>query len=131
MERFDKARYKSVQNYTPVYQYALDGTFIAAYESALDARRKLNIKSDIGSAIRRGGFCGGYQWSYEKLPALADRSCNTYAGKARKVGVYTKDNVLVETFDTVTACMKKYSACKAVLQGKRKYGNNHIFKYLN
>lgn len=56
---------------------------------------------------------------------------NKYIGKPRKVAVYTLNHELVETFDTVKACMQKYSSVKKVLQGKQKTGNGHLFEYID
>lgn len=114
-----------------IYQYSLEGIFIKEFENVNQARKELNIKTDIGSAIRRGQTCGGYQWSYEKLNSMPDISDTPIIGVARKVGVYSLSGELIETFRTVTECQKKYSSCKHVLHGKRKTGNGHIFKYLD
>lgn len=128
--QFSQAKYQYIQYKTPVYQYELNGKFVAEFESATAARKKLGIKTDIGAAIRKGSVCGGFQWSYEKLPEMPNIE-NKYIGKARKVAVYTLNHELVETFDTVKECMQKYSSVKKVLQGKQKTGNGHLFKYID
>ena len=130
-DQFSTANFERIQYNTPVYQYALDGSFIAEYSSVWQARKQLNIKSDIGPAIKQGKLCGGFQWSIEKLSQMPDRSKDKFSGKARKVAVYTIDGKFVEEFNTVTECQKKYSACKHVLHGKRKVGNGHVFKYID
>ena len=128
--QFSQAKHQYVQYKAPVYQYELNGKFIAEFESATAARKELGIKTDIGAAIRKGSTCGGFQWSYEKLPEMPNIE-NKYIGKARKVAVYTLNNELVETFDTVKECMQKYSSVKKVLQGKQKTGNGHLFEYID
>lgn len=126
-DKFAKAKTQYLAN-MKVYQYDLEGNFIAEYETIGDAKKKLQIKSDIGSAIKKGTTCAGYQWSIEKLDKMP--KIKLYSSP-RRVGVYDLDGNLVETFNTVTECQKKYSSCKHVLHGKRKTGNGHIFKYLD
>lgn len=62
---------------------------------------------------------------------MPDLSIYEFSGVPRKVAVYDLQGNLVETFDTVTACQKKYSACKHVLHGKREIGNGHKFQYID
>lgn len=129
-EKFSLARFESIRK-NKVYQYALDGTFLKEWENANKAKIALNIKSDIGAAIKRGRTCGNYQWSIEKIDKMPDLTKINRSGIARKVAVYDLDGNLVETFNTVTECQKKYSACKHVLHGKREIGNGHTFKYID
>lgn len=129
-DKFSLARFKSIRK-NKVYQYALDGTFIKEWENANQAKVSLNIKSDIGAAIKRGRTCGNYQWSIEKIDKMPDLTKINRSGIARKVAVYDLNGNLVEIFNTVTECQKKYSSCKHVLHGKREIGNGHKFKYID
>lgn len=50
-----------------VYQYDLDGNFISEHISLSEAGRATNVEpSRIGSACKRSGSAGGFQWSYKK-----------------------------------------------------------------
>lgn len=54
----------------PVYQYSLDGEFIAAYKSVKDAQRQIGI-TDVGyCASGKGKSAGGYIWSYIKFDSM-------------------------------------------------------------
>lgn len=129
-ENFSVARFETIRK-RKVYQYNLDGTFVKEYKNANQAKKELGLKSDIGAAIKKGRTCGGYQWSIEKVEKMPDLSIYEFSGVPRKVAVYDLQGNLVETFDTVTACQKKYSACKHVLHGKREIGNGHKFQYID
>lgn len=129
-ESFSIARYETIRK-RKVYQYNLDGTFIREYNNANQAKKDLNLKSDIGAAIKKGRTCGGYQWSIEKVEKMPNLLIYEFSGIPRKVAVYDLQGNLVETFATVTACQKKYSACKHVLHGKREIGNGHKFQYID
>lgn len=54
----------------PVVQYDLNGNFIAIYESALDAERKLNINSKASNisrvCLRQAYESNGFQWRFLK-----------------------------------------------------------------
>lgn len=128
--KFALARFESIRK-SKVYQYSLDGTFIKEWENANQAKIALKIKSDIGAAIKRGRTCGNYQWSIEKIDKMSDLTKINRSGIAKRVAVYDLDGNLVEIFNTVTECQKKYSSCKHVLHGKREIGNGHKFKYID
>ncbi len=129
-EQYSQAKYERTQYKTPVFQYSLSGEFIAEFKSVSQARKILNIKTDIGAAIRKGSTCGGFQWSYEKIPNMPCIK-NKYIGKAKKVAVYNLNHELVEIFPTVKSCAAKYSSVKKVLQGKQRTGNGHLFEYID
>ena len=129
-EHFSVARFETIRK-RKVYQYALDGTFVKEYENAWQAKLELGLKSDIGAAIKKGRTCGGFQWSIEKVEKMPDLSIFKFSGVPRKVAVYDLQGNLVETFDSVTECQKKYSSCKHVLHGKREVGNGHKFQYVD
>lgn len=113
----------------PVYQYSLTGEFLQEFKNANEAKKKLYITSDIGSAIKMGRTCGGYQWNYEKLPKMPNIENNT-RGKARKVAKYDLEGNLVKIYNTVTECAKEHSGCKRVLSGQYKKSHGFVFKYI-
>lgn len=126
-EEFAISKKRTIYSKT-VYQYSLTGEFQQEFENANIAKKKLGLTSDIGAAIRIGRTCGGYQWSYEKLPKMADVSKNT-CGKARKVAKYDLEGNLIKIYNTVTECAKEHSGCKKVLSGQYKKSGGYIFKY--
>lgn len=124
---FCKARKESLKN-TKVYQYSLDGNFIAEYNSCSDAERAINSKRGLSTAIKLGRTYGGFQWRLEKLDKI---NPITMSGKARKVGQYDLEGNLIKVYDTVTQCKKDFSGCQHVLHGKRKTSGGYIFKYVD
>ena len=49
-----------------------------------------------------------------------------------KVGKFDSNGILLETFETMTDCVKAgYKNAKLVAQGKRKHCKGFIFKYLD
>lgn len=88
-----------------VYQFSIDGEFIAEYESCHDASRKTGI-CEIGiSVVARGGrhaknekSAGGYLWSYDKNnhPTYEIKS---HINRYRPVYQYSTDFELIRKWD--------------------------------
>jgi hypothetical protein len=51
--------------------------------------------------------------------------------KARKVGKYTMDGILIQTFNTVTEAKKDTCGAPNVLTGKRKSAGGCLWKYID
>jgi hypothetical protein len=127
--QFSIAKTESIKH-RKVYQYALNGDFIAEYNSEADANRALNKNIKIGQAIKLKHTAGGYQWSLEKLDKMSDVSKKT-SGKARKVGQYTIEGKLIKIYNTVTACVQDFVGCRHVLSGRNKTSGGYVFKYID
>ena len=124
-----------------VYMYDLDGNFEKEFESLNSAGRFLNPKAKgaghLPRAIKEGHQYLGHQFSYLKLPfmkKLKHRNITTvdkpYTGK--KVGKYDDEGNLLETFNTMSDCVKAgYKNAKQVALGKREHCKGYIFKYLD
>ena len=124
-----------------VYMYDLEGNFEREFDNLNAAGRFLN-PSAVGAghlprAIKEGHQFLGHQFSYEKLPfmkKLKHRNVTTvekpYVGG--KVGRFDDNNNLLETYNTMTDCVKAgYKNAKLVAQGKRDHCKGFIFKYLD
>ena len=122
-----------------VYMYDLDGNFEQEFKSLKEASLFLNAKNTghLPRAIRRGHQYLGHQFSYEKVPCmkkLKHRKITTvetpYVGP--KVGKFDDNGNLLETFDTMTDCVKAgYKNAKLVALGKRDHCKGYVFKYLD
>ena len=91
---------QAVTSRKAVYQYSLNGEFIAAYTSILAAATSLNIAA--GSIVKacKGQLksCGGFMWKYEKKDHIEVIARKT---NAKKVLQYTLTGVLVNTFNSI------------------------------
>lgn len=124
-----------------VYMYDLDGNFEREFDSVNSAGRFLNPKAKgaghLPRAIKEGHQYLGHQFSYEKLPFMKKLKCRTmgivekpYTGG--KVGRFNDNGDLLETFETMTDCVKAgYKNAKLVAQGKREHCKGFVFKYLD
>ena len=121
--------------------YDLDGNFEREFDGINEAGRYLNPSAKgaghLPRAIKEGHQFLGHQFSYEKLPfmkKLKHRNVTIvekpYIGG--KVGRFDDNNNLLETYDTMTDCVKAgYKNAKLVAQGKRDHCKGFIFKYLD
>lgn len=124
-----------------VYMYDLNGNFEREFDSVNSAGRFLNPKAKgaghLPRAIKEGHQYLGHQFSYEKLPFMKKLKCRTmgivekpYTGG--KVGRFNDNGDLLETFETMTDCVKAgYKNAKLVAQGKREHCKGFVFKYLD
>ena len=124
-----------------VYMYDLNGNFEREFDSVNSAGRFLNPKAKgaghLPRAIKEGHQYLGHQFSYEKLPFMKKLKCRTmgivekpYIGN--KVGRFNDNGDLLETFETMTDCVKAgYKNAKLVAQGKREHCKGFVFKYLD
>lgn len=110
-----------------LYQYDLEGNFIREWKNYKEVKQYFGKDVNIHSSIRLGQSCQGYQWSWEKLPCMKKLVSKT---KARKVGKYTKDGILVQIFNTVREAKKDTCGAPNVLTGKRKSAGGYLWKYI-
>lgn len=123
------AKTKQISTQT-VYQYGLDGTFIAMYNTQKEAQKSLNIKSSIYNAIKLGRTCGDFQWRFEKFDSISKVLPKN--GKSRPIGKFDKLNNLICTYSTVSECKKENGAGMThVLQGRDEFHKNFRYKYLD
>jgi len=111
-----------------LYQYDLQGNFIREWENYSEVKKYFGKDIGIHAAIRLNNSCMGYQWSWEKLSHMKELKPKT---KARKVGKYTMDGVLIQTFNTVREAKKDTCGAPNVLTGRRKSAGGCLWKYID
>ena len=90
-----------------VYQYTMDGEFVAEYDSIRAAARALHVSNQLISATLtgKGKSAGGFLWRYFKVSHLKEDdipSC-THSGGRRGIPVaqYTLDGKLLNTYPSI------------------------------
>lgn len=127
--QFSDAKTEKIKT-TKVYQYDLEGNFIAEYSGMPEAKKKTGIRSDIYKAIRLKRQAGGFQWSFEKLPKMP--ALPSKGGRKRKIGKFDKDWNLIKEYPTKTACIKENgSGLVHVLDGRDQFHKGFRYKYLS
>ena len=125
-----------------VYMYDLDGKFEKEFESLIAAAKYLNPEATGGGhlprAIRNRHQFLGHQFSYKKvdnigpIKAMKNRLKVEKPYSGGKVGRFDKEGNLLETFETMTDCVKAgYKNAKLVALGKRNVCKGFVFKYLD
>lgn len=124
-----------------VYMYDLNGNFEREFESLIAAAKYLNLDATGGGhlprAIKNRHQFLGHQFSYEKVDNIGAIKAmkrlkveKPYVGG--KVGRFDNNGNLLETFKTMTDCVKAgYKNAKLVAQGKRNTCKGFVFKYLD
>lgn len=128
--KYDKFQFlKNDNKKEKLYQYDLQGNFIKEWNSYKDVCNYFNKRSvGIHASIRLGNTCEGFQWSWDKVDKMKKLSPVT---KARKVGKYTIDNILVQVFNSVREAKLDTCGAPNVLSGKRKTAGGFIWKYID
>lgn len=110
-----------------LYQYDLQGNFMKKWNNYSEVKKYFGKDIGIHAAIRLNNSCMGYQWSWNYLPNMKELKPKT---KARKVGKYTMDGILLQTFNTVREAKADTCGAPQVLTGKRKSAGGCLWKYL-
>ncbi len=114
----------------PVYQYDLNGNFIKEFPNQKAIAEFLGLKScNVNNSIKQGHSYHGFQWSYEKVPFM--KELKPKSGRVRKVGRYSLEGELLETFNSVNEAKRTWgSSAVGCLRGSHKTCRGYIFKYI-
>lgn len=115
-----------------VYQFSLDGTFIAKYNSRKEAEEKTGIKaSAIWAAIKSKGTSGGFQWCYkEDKDTIKPKKGRKYR---QKVVQKNKEGQIVEIYESAAEASRKTNISatqiRNVCQGKGYTAGGYYWSY--
>ena len=98
----------------PVYQYDLDGNFIAVYPSVVDAARCLNIQTQMiyKACWKEYKTAAGFQWRNNPDDAPA----KTTFGQGKRIYQYDVDGNYIKDFTSVTAASKELNISRSCLE---------------
>lgn len=102
------------------YQYSLDGKFIAAFDRVYQATEVTQTSAPaISSAVRRGGTCGGFLWSFkelsdEEIAALVDKN-NQPDPRGFGVAQYSKNGDFVKHYDSVGEAAEEVGCSRSTI----------------
>ena len=115
----------------PIYQYDLEGNFIKEFPNQKAIAIALGLKScNVHNSIKQGRSYHGFQWNYEKVPFM--KKLEAKSGRVRKVGRYSMEGELLETFKSVNEAKRIWgSSAVGCLRGSHKTCRGYIFKYIN
>lgn len=117
-----------------VYQFNLDGTFIAEHESIADAARATNIcmSSIYQRCAGKSSYshAGGYLWSFDKT---VEPYVNPQLKRYRKIDMYSAEGVYIKTFANRIEASRETGASKKGITrccaGERKKHMGYQWKY--
>lgn len=114
--------------YVKVYQYDLDGNFVAEYPNTREAARTVGLKgpSTISACCKgKRKQCRNSLWSYEKSDIMKyERGATT----KRRVAQYDLNDKLIKIFDSISEASKNTGAKNIYYccLGKRKKSNGDL-----
>ena len=120
---YDKAKLIYIKN-RQVYKYSSDGKFICGYSSQYEAEQD-NLYSDITKSIKNKKPCqNNFLWSLEELPEF----CSTKS-KKKPVGKFDKNGNLLQSWESVKACVAETKITKAYITHEKFY-KGFLYKHI-
>ena len=114
-----------------VYIYDLNGNFIFEAKNSTDLKNYLNLKTinPVTVALRTNRPYKIWQFSLEKVSNMP-KAVNK-RNISKKVGRYSLDNKLLETFDSITAAINVYgTGVQRVLKGQQSHCKGFLFNFI-
>ena len=106
----------------PIYQYAMDGTFIRRFETTEEARASIGNKVIIISNNKPNASNGGYLWRRYKTDRLV-LNRKRYKGQVHQ---YTIDGEYIQSFKRIMDASKACGAASCTLIGQVCKGEKRI-----
>ncbi len=131
---FNKTFKKTLKSIGKIcYIYDINGNFICEYESVAEAARQLNVnRTDLSDCLNgRQQSCCNYMISYSKVEKMF---YEPKRHKKYKVQQFTKDGVLIKTFNSLTESAKSMGLSKTTISkcalGVNKTSGGFVWKYV-
>lgn len=94
---------KPLPKATPVYQYTMDGEYVASFDSIYSATKQFDGMRGTGGirgvCTGRNRHSHGYRWSYEKVDKLPPIR---KSGNDHPVEMFDRDGNFIKSFPTIT-----------------------------
>ena len=123
------------KNSKPVYQYDLQGNFIAEYAGQAEAARMTGIhQSDISNACNgKSSIAGGYLWRKTHINKIEINTNYKKSLKNRAVLQYDKNNNLIKEWSSVAEISKELgfraATIRACCSGQIAVSHGFIWRY--
>lgn len=103
-----------------IYQYSLNGDFLAAFDRLYQATEVTKTSAPaISSAAKRGGTCGGFLWSFKELTdeEISDLVAKINQPDPRGLGIsqYDKSGNFVKHYGSVGKAAKELGCSKSTI----------------
>lgn len=123
-DSYDKAKSIYINN-REVFKYDTDGNFLQGYESQFQAQED-NPGSNITKAIKnKKPDTNGFLWSLEKLPKFVEKRNS----KKKKVGKFDTDGNLLQTWESVSDCIKEVGMSRSYVTVGKMY-KGYLYKHI-
>lgn len=128
--QFSVAKYEYLYS-SPVYMYRISGEYLKEFANLNELKKYLGSRSDMFKYVRLcKPYKDEYQFSFEKLPAMPDKSIKKPA--KRKIAQYDLEGNFIREFNTVSECVKIYgTGVKHCLSGRNKSSKGFTYKYID
>lgn len=103
-----------------IYQYSLDGEFLAVFERLCQATEVTKTSAPaISSAAKRGGTCGGFLWSFKELTnkeisALVSK-INQPDSRGLGVSQYDKSGNFIKHYNSIGEAAEELKCAKSTI----------------
>ena len=130
MEEYEKKPRVSIRNKC-IYIYNLDGEFLYEAKTSKDLKEYLKIKTTnpVTVSLRTERPYKNWQFSLEKLdnmPKVINKR-----NISKKVGKYSMDKKLLETFNSITEAVNIYgTGVQRVLKGQQSHCKGFLFEFI-
>lgn len=131
-QQFSTAKLEYLKT-VPVHCYNITGEYYKSYSCEKDAIKDLNLKGSIMKSLRlKCPHNSKYQFSFEKVEKMPDKSHGYNHTTAKKIDQYDLEGNFIKTWNSIRECASTLgihgSLITKVLKGTQKKTNKFTFK---